>query len=431
MLPTPAELSLTVLELAQDGRFDELRERFAPPLRPMVSADDLRLAWTAAIERLGPVTSVGDPASEPAPGVTLVKVPVACERGALTLVVAVTATGQLAGVQVAPPEAIEPVRPWEPPAYADSSSFEERDIVLGSDDMAVPATLSLPRRAGPLPAVVLLPGSGPMDRDETVGPNKMFKDLAWGLATRGIVVLRFDKVTHAHPAEARAMADFTLSDEYVPQASGAVEVLRRHPAVDPGRVFVAGHSLGGTVAPRVAAAEPSVAGLAILAGGAAPLHWVIVRQVRYLSSLDPSAPSPSAVEALTRQAQLVDSPDLSPATPATELPLGTPAPYWLDLRGYDAPAAAGALGKPVLVLQGGRDYQATVDDDLPRWQAALADRPGVTINVYPADDHFFFAGTGSSTPQDAMKGGQHVDPAVIDDLARWLTRDPAKASRTL
>ena len=179
-----------------------------------------------AVDRLGPVTSVDSPVSEPAPGVTVVKVPLHCERGTIALVVSVTGSGELAGIQLAPPEAMQPPAPWEAPAYADPSSFEEQEISLGAEPFAVPATLSLPRRPGPLPAIVLLAGSGPLGRDETIGPNKPFRDLAWGLAGRGIVTLRFDKVTYARPAEARATADFTLSDEYLPQARAAIDLLR-------------------------------------------------------------------------------------------------------------------------------------------------------------------------------------------------------------
>jgi dienelactone hydrolase len=138
--------------------------------------------------------------------------------------------------------------------------------------------------------VVLLAGSGPHDADETIGRNKPLKDLAWALASAGVAVARFEKVTHAHPDQVTANPDFTVTDEYVPHAVAAIGALRGHPAVDAGRVFVAGHSLGGTVAPRVAAAEPSVAGLVIMAGGAQPLHWSAVRQLRYLASLDARPP---------------------------------------------------------------------------------------------------------------------------------------------
>ncbi|HUZ21530.1 MAG TPA: alpha/beta fold hydrolase [Acidimicrobiales bacterium] len=423
-MPEPAiTTSLAVLELARAERFGEIRDRYAPQLRAMVTAEALRAAWAAELDRQGPVSSVGTPVSEPAgPGVVVVKVPVTCERGALTVVVAVAEGDWLVGLQLAPAGAAGPSAPWEPPPYADPETFDEQDVTVGSDPLAVPGTLSLPREPGPLPAVVLLGGSGPLDRDETIGRNKPLKDLAWGLASRGVVVLRFDKVTYAHGSEVKRARDFTVTDEYVPHAVAAVHLLRRHPAVDAKRVFLAGHSLGGTVAPRVAAGEPSVAGLVILAGGTQPLHWAAVRQVRYLASLDPrtAAASEPAIEAMSEQARLVDSPDLSPSTPASELPFGIPAPYWLDLRGYDPVAVAAALDRPILILQGGRDYQATVPDDLAGWKAGLAHRPEVTIHVYAPDNHLFLPGTGPSSPAE-YEPAQHVDPAVVGDIASWLT----------
>ena len=130
---------------------------------------------------------------------------------------------------------------------------------------------------------------------------------------------------------------------------------------------------------------------------------------------------------MTRQAELVDSADLSPSTPAGELPFGLPAAYWLDLRGYDPAAVAATLGKPILILQGGRDYQATVADDLAGWQAGLAGRPGVTIRVYEADNHLFIPGTGPSRQRSTA--GQHVDPAVVADIADWLPLPPSRDLR--
>ena len=122
------------------------------------------------------------------------------------------------------------------------------------------------------------------------------------------------------------------------------------------------------------------------------------------------AAPPADLGAITRQAAAVDDPALSESTPSSDLPFGVPAAYWLDLRGYDPPAAAAALGKPLLIVQGGRDYQATVADDLSRWQAALDGRPDVTIRVYRADNHLFFPGEGPSSPAE-YEPAQHVDPA--------------------
>jgi dienelactone hydrolase len=423
MLAPPVTMSLAVVEMAQAGRFTEIRDLFAPNLRAMVTAEALKAAWAVELDRRGPVSSVGAPVSEPATtGVVMVRVPVTCERGALTLVVSVHESGWLTGLLLAPASAAEPAAPWKPPAYADPEQFDEHDVTVGSGPLAVPGTLSLPRQSGPRPAIVLLAGSGPHDRDGTIGRNKPLKDLAWGLASRGVAVLRFDKVTFAHPSEVKKAHDFTVADEYVPHAVAAVHLLGRHPAVDAERIFLLGHSLGGTVAPRVAASDPSVAGLVILAGGAQPLHWAAVRQIRHLASLEreTAAASDPAIEAMTEQARLVDSPDLSPSTPASELPFGMPATYWLDLRGYNAVAVAAAVDRPILILQGGRDYQVTVLDDLARWRAGLAHRADVTFRIYASDNHFFFPGTGQSTPAEC-EPAQHVDPAVVPDIVSWLT----------
>ena len=134
----------------------------------------------------------------------------------------------------------------------------------------------------------------------------------------------------------------------------------------------------------------------------------------------PLAAAEATVETISRQARRVDSPDLCPATPASELPFGYPAPYWLDLRDYDPVATATSLDIPMLILQGGRDYQVTVADDLARWQAGLADRPQVAIRVHEPDNHLFFPGAGPSTPAE-YDPAQHLDPTIVADIADWLT----------
>lgn len=424
MMPTgPVATGMTVMELAQAGRFAEIRDLFAPNLRPMVTPESLQSAWTAELGRQGQVSSVGAPVTDPAgPGGTLVKIPITFEHGEATVIVMVSDTGWLTAIQLAPAGAAKPAEPWQPPGYADPRSFHEQDVTVGSGPLAVSGTITVPNERGSHPAVVLLAGSGPLDRDSTIGRNKPLKDLAWGLATHGIGVIRFDKVTYAHHGQLKDVADLTVDDEYLHHAVAAVHLLREHPDVDPARVFVLGHSLGGTVAPRVAVAEPAIAGLVILAGGAQPLHWAAVRQFRYLASLDPQteAASQPIIDTMTRQARTVDSPDLSPATPTSELPFGVPAAYWLDLRGYDPAAVAAKLDKPMLILQGGRDYQVTVADDLTRWRAGLADRPDVVIRVYEADNHPFFPGVGPSKPSE-YEHAQHLDPAVVADIATWIT----------
>ncbi|WP_374226851.1 alpha/beta fold hydrolase [Ktedonobacter sp. SOSP1-85] len=410
-----AVIAITVVEMARDGRFVDIEELFAPPLRAAVSAETVRVAWLAEIGKSGPVSTIGEPLlDQMGEGLVRVSVPVTCEHGALTMVMSVDSKGLLNGFRLAPP-----ATSWTQPTYADPDSFDERDVTVGDDPLAVSGTLSLPHGRGPRPGVVLLSGGGPFDRDETSGSNKPLKDLAWGLASRGVAVLRFDKVTYTHSRQVANTRDFTMTDEYVPHAVAAVHLLQQQPTVDPARVFILGYSMGGKVAPRVATTEVSVAGLVILAGDAQPMQHAAIRVTRYLAQLYPGPDMEAMIETITRQAAMVDSPHLSPSTPTRELPFDLSASYWLDLRGYDPVMTAATLDKPMLILQGGRDYQVTVEDDLSRWKAGLGHRPDVTIRVYDADNHLFFSGTGPSTPAE-YEPAQHIDPAVVADIAEWL-----------
>lgn len=152
------------------------------------------------------------------------------------------------------------------------------------------------------------------------------------------------------------------------------------------------------------------------------MHHSALRQYRYLAALNPSADvdADPTVAALTRGVNLLDSPQFCASTPAEDLPFALPAAYWLDLLAYDPVATAAQLDIPMLILQGGRDYQVTVDDDLVTWRSGLAGRSDVRIRVYPDDDHQFFPGTGHSAPMQ-YELPQHVDPAVIADIAEWIT----------
>ena len=306
------------------------------------------------------------------------------------------------------------------PEYARPQEFEETEVLVGSGPLAVPGTLTVPRAVRSCPGVVLLAGSGPNDRDGTIGRNKPLKDVAWGLARFGIAVLRFDKVTFAHPAEVKADLNFTVVDEYVNHATFALHILTSDRRVDGRRVFVAGHSLGGTVAPRVAVRQPTVAGLVLLAAGQ-PLYWSAVRQVRYLASLNPatSAASETVIDTMTQQAAARST---APTYRRRRRPASCPSEYpprtGSTSAGTSRPRKQLIWANRSLFSREGR-YQVTVDDDLVTWRQALDGRPDVSIRVYPADNHFFFSGSGPSAP-DESEPAQHVDAEVIFDVGNWV-----------
>ena len=127
---------------------------------------------------------------------------------------------------------------YKPPAYVKSGSFQTREVVVGDGEWALPGTLTLPQGKGPFPALALVHGSGPHDRDETIGPNKPFRDLAEGLASQGIAVVRYEKRTQAYAQKLASVKNFTVDEETVDDAVAVVTLLRKTPGIDPRRVFV-------------------------------------------------------------------------------------------------------------------------------------------------------------------------------------------------
>jgi dienelactone hydrolase len=264
---------------------------------------------------------------------------------------------------------------------------------------------------------VLVHGSGPHDADETMGPNKPFRDLALGLAARGIASVRYEKRTLAHPADFTVDKAYTVDDETVDDAVAAVQLAATAPAIDPMRVWVVGHSLGGLLAPRIAARSSQVAGLVILAGPTRKLEDIVVDQVRTLAG--PGSPAAASAEAFARA---VRDPKLAPAQPVQMLGTTLPGSYFLDLRSYDVVHVASSLRVPMLILQGERDFQVT-RADYDGWAHALGGRANVTLKLYPALNHLFESGTGPSRPAEYQRPGLHVAPEVVADIAAFVLRN--------
>jgi len=410
-----------IVALMSQGDFSAAAADFDSTMKARLPAGKLEELWNSLTAQMGAFK--GQRGVRQTTAQQYVRVFVTCEFEKATLDFQLTFTPALkvAGLFILPSQSGSA---YIPPPYMTPDAFRERDAVVGSGEWALPGILSLPAGDGPFPAVVLVHGSGPNDRDETVGPNKPFRDLALGLASQGIAVLRYEKRTREHGMKFISLLKnrFTVDDETVDDALAAVSLLRRTERIDPSKIFVLGHSLGGSIIPRVGKRDTSVAGLIVMAGATRPIEDIYLDQMEYLLPMQGISPDSvrSQLDAIRQQVARVKDPALSPETPGSDLLLGLPASYWLDLQNYRPSTVAATLPQRMLILQGARDYQVTMTD-FDGWRVALSARPNVTFKSYPLLNHLFMEGEGKSVPAEYMKAG-HIPVYVIGDIASWITR---------
>jgi dienelactone hydrolase len=410
------------------GAYDDAARTVSPSVPAgAMSAERLRQLWMQLTGQLGPLAALGPGQVAEREGRHVVDLDARFARSALTVRVVLTPEAQVSGLWLNAPRPPD----YAPPAYVDRAAFTEHDVVVGSGALALPGTLTLPGGDAPVPIVVLVHGSGPSDRDETLGANRPFRDLAWGLASRGVAVLRYDKRTYAH--RGRLSPSVSLEEEVTDDALAALALARSQPRAAAGRVYLLGHSLGALVAPEVVETDGRVAGVALLAAPARPLTETVLGQLAYLRTLAVAggaggvggvggAGGAGELDALAAQVARLAARELPPDS----VVLGAPARYFYDLDRRAPTLAARALGVPIFVAQGGRDYQVTTADfDL--WRQALEGRAGATLRLYPDLNHLFMTGAGTATPEEYTARTGHVAREVVDDLAAWITTTTAPA----
>lgn len=308
---------------------------------------------------------------------------------------------------------------WPPghPLLAQAPSVTERELRLGTGEWQVTAVLTMPAGASLVPAVLLVPGSGPADRDMTVGPNKLFRDVAQSFARDGIATLRFDKRLQVHGDLFRARHILpTIDQEYLDDAVEAARLLKHQPGVDPKRVYVFGHSQGATFAAEVARRAGGTAGVIVEAGSTRKPGELIEEQATAaLRRPDLSPEDRKGAEEALAQGQAISR----TRGEGEGFSMGLPNSYWRRLYTYNAGEELRNAHGRVLVLGNGRDNEVG-EKDLQGFRDALAGRPQTTFHVFPSLNHLMQAGTGLSTDEEYVQPNHSVAPELLRYVADWI-----------
>jgi dienelactone hydrolase len=400
----PTVLARKALDLVLAARYAEFLQMSTADVQKSLPEAEMAKLGTM-IKTYGAMEKLADPTATRSGPNSIVVFPAKFANQNINFRIIINSSGLVAGFFQLPGGVN-----WQRPEYSQPATFKEREVTVGEGEWKLSGTLTVPVGAGPFPAAVLVHGSGPNDRDETVGGAKVFKDLAEGLASRGIVVLRYEKRTMQYRARIASIAKFTVQEETVEDAVQALAVVRSQAEVNGQRVFVIGHSLGAYVAPRIAEQDGKLAGIVLLAGNVRPMEDLLVEQMNYMGIKGDQLDRAKDLQVKVKKLETGD--EDSPALG------GLPVSYWVDLKDYNPAAAAKKLAIPMLILQGERDYQVTMTD-FALWKTAVGGAKGVVMKSYPALNHLFVAGEGKSLPAEYSKTG-HVALAVIDDIAKFV-----------
>lgn len=410
---TNEELSISFVKKLERQQFDSCYSMFDTSMANKFNATMLEKMWGSIPRYMGEYKGYTTVESMKKDSIDVVAIRCTFEKTKMDLQFSFNDNKKIVGMFFVPPKN---KTAYVTPEYAQQNKYYETKISVKTGTMSLPGALCVPNNIKNPPVVILLAGSGPNDKDETIGPNKALKDLAIGLASNGIATYRYDKRTLVYGKD---MKDVTINTEVIDDAISAVAVIKKNPDYKDSKIFIVGHSLGAMCAPLVASKCSAVNGIILLAGNARPLEDVVLEQYNYIFGLDSidASEKKEILDYTYKMNTVKDSKALKTAK-KEDLPLNLESKYWQSLVNYNQVQVAKKVKQPILVLQGERDYQVTMTD-FNLWKQNLSDKTKNQFISYPTLNHLFMKGEGKSTPAEYEKQG-NVDKQIIIDIANWV-----------
>lgn len=418
MAQTSEELATSFIKKLENHQFDSCYSMFDTVIANKISVDMLSQMWGSIPRYMGEYKGYTSVTKELKDSFELVFVRCEFEKTKMDLqLVFETPPKKIVGMFFTPPKN---KTAYVAPEYAQQNKCYETKISVKNGTLTLPGALCVPNNVKNPPVVILIAGSGPNDKDESVGPNKPLKDLAIGLASNGIATYRYDKRTLAYSKEiSKNMNAFGLNEEVIEDAVSAVKMLKKNPDFKNSKIYIVGHSLGAMSAPLIASKSKEVNGIVLLAGNARSLEDLLMEQYTYVFGLDSiDASEKKELDTLQQQIKILKNPKLLKTATKEQLPLGLPSFYWQSFVKYNQVQVAKKIKQPILVIQGERDYQVTMTD-FNLWKQNLSDNPKNQFISYPALNHMLMKGEGKSIPSEYEKQG-NVDEQIILDITKWI-----------
>ncbi len=395
-----------------EEKFDDAYQTFDESEKAKLKPENLKSLWGNIIKNLGEPVSLEAIQSKTEGEFYVVTIEGEFEKAKQNFTVVFNKAENVVAFYM-PPNKSE----YSKPFYVDTDLFVEQSVYLKSGTHQLAAVVTTPKGIANFPMVVLVHGSGPNDMDGTVGPNKPLKDIATGLACKGIGSVRYVKRTVIYAAEFGGA--FTVKEEVLDDAVAAIALAKTIKGADLKSIFVFGHSLGGMLAPRIANLAPDLKGIILAAAPARKLTDLIKDQNKYVVQLakDTTGNLQKVLDKALIEAEKTRITKLGTMKPDS-LILGLPVSYWIDLNNYDQVATAKKLTKRIYIIQGGKDFQVP-ETDYELWKKGLEGKVGVTFKNYGEINHLLSAQMEKGDVSQYQKL-TNVSEQLIKELAIWI-----------
>ncbi|GAB6277160.1 MAG: alpha/beta fold hydrolase [Rectinema sp.] len=395
----------------KNGNFDDFYNECDAQLRQVITESALKSGWDTIVQVTGTPSENVSTTYTRQNGLSVVGQTIEATLYKIRVTITYNADGKPVGIWTT-------YLPKDPPKPQSTSAWQEFPLTVGEKHL--PGMLTLPKGLHKPPVVIMIQGSGPSDMNESVGaaPNRPFEDIAHRLAEGGVATLRYNKRTYQYPF----VEGDTIQYEVLDDAAAAVALLSNDSRVDASRIYILGHSLGGMLAPKIAADNPKIKGFISMAGTLRPLQDLVLDQSKAALDADTSltedqrSASLGQIKSTAAKVAILDD-------GGTGFIFGIPTNYWKSLNAIDSVAIVKKLSIPMLILQGGTDFQVYPDKDYTLWQTTLKGRNNVTFHLYGGLSHQFMSHqfSASGAPDISVYDApNHVSSQVISDIAAWV-----------
>jgi esterase/lipase len=411
-------IAVESVQWLKNDKSEKLYQHFTKNVADKLSKDNTKLIWNQLIEQYGNYNKIDTFASNLYEKNSLI---IDCilnfEKGDIKYRLTFNNENKIAGIFFIPHKAAK-AKDREP---IKSDDFEESKFYWDYDSITFPSMLCIPTKQPIKAFVIFVHGSGPNDMDETIGPNKIFQQIAHNLAKQGIGSMRYDKRTYiAQQSKNKLSFPTDIQHIAINDAVAATKYASKIEGLEDVPIYIVGHSMEANAAPLIAQESDIVKGIILMAGNARPLEDLIVEQYKHIYARGGySKAEKKDIKNIKKKAKNVKKlKKCLQSGKKVDLPLTNDTTFWLSMNNYDAVETAKTLSIPILVLQGERDYQVTMTD-FYIWKKELSNNPKNKFISYPSLNHLFIAGEGLSYPQEYQHQGD-VSKIMLSDMATWI-----------